>query len=326
MYMENNKMTRQFRSILPVPARRLAALTLALAAACAAPAHAQFKPAPFALSTHALGGGAYWIEGGSANAGFIVGQQGVVVIDAQMTVDNARAQIAEIARLTPKPVNALVITHGDPDHVGGAPAYPAGTTIIAQENTRSQIQAAAADTSGNPTAQVYRALLDFLPGHTVGTSETLAPDGVRMVLTYAPAHSGADLWVYLPDQKVVFAGDIITTNTGRYPIIHYDTGGTSQGWIAAMKAMLALDADTYIPGHGAIETRAMLQSRLRDAEQRREQVKALVNQNKSLAEVKAALPEAPSPLPFLSYVETTYLELTRGYPPAAAPWTNLRRK
>ncbi|MES2258048.1 MAG: MBL fold metallo-hydrolase [Pseudomonadota bacterium] len=321
-------MTKPFRNVALRRTRRLVAAGLALAAACAAPAHAQFNHGPFVLEVHALNGGVYWLTGGAANTGFIVGDQGVVVIDAQMSADNARAQLATIAKVTPKPVNTLVITHSDPDHIGGAPAYPADTVIFAHENARSQIQAAAADPNGPPVSRAtYRALLNDLPGHTVGATETVTLNGVRVVLGHvAPAHSSADLFVYLPDQKVVFAGDIITTNFGQYPIIHYDTGGSSLGWIAAVKAMLALDADTYVPGHGPIETRAMLQVRLRDAEQRREQIKALVNQNKSLAEVKATLPEEPTKLPFLSFVESTYMELTRGYPPAAAPWTNLRSK
>ncbi len=187
---------------------------------------------------------------------------------------------------------------------------------------------AGADPSGGPVnVALFQALLKSLPQRTIGTSESFVVHGIRMVLTYiAPAHSSGDLLVYLPDQKLVFAGDIITTNTGQYPIIHYDTGGSSLGWIATVKAMLALDADTFVSGHGPVATRADLQTMLRDAERRRDQVKALYMQGKTLEEVKAALPEAPSPLPFLSYVESTYMELSKGYPAAASPWTNLRKK
>ena len=309
--------------------RKIFAIGLAVVVATlAAPALAQVKPGPVKLSVHPLNGGAYWVEGGTSNQGFIVGDKGVVVIDAQRSVELAQQALVEIAKVTSKPVDTVVVTHGDPDHVAGLPAYPVGTTIIAHENTRSQIVIAAADPNAGPMwGPVYRKLLSFLPTRTIGSTETVVLDGVRMVLMYiAPAHSSGDLIVYLPAQKIVFAGDIILTNTGRFPIIHYDTGGSSLGWIASMKAMLALDADTYVPGHGLIETKAMLQARLRDVEERREQIKVMVNENKSLAEVKQALPEVAFEMPFLSFVETTYLELTKGYPPAAPPWANLIRK
>ncbi len=93
-----------------------------------------------------------------------------------------------------------------------------------------------------------------------------------------------------------------------------------------MKAMLALDADTYVRGHGPIETKAMLRARLRDVEQCREQIKAMVDQNKSLAEVEQALPETASSPLFPTFTQITYEELTKGYPPARPPWANIVRK
>ena len=320
-------MMKALRSTQSMHSRKIFALAVAVAA-LAVPAFAQVKPEPVKLSVHALKGGAYWVEGGTSNHGFIVGDKGVVAIDAQRSVEIAQQALVEIAKVTPKPVDTVILTHGDPDHVAGLPAYPAGTTIIAHENTKSQIVLAAADPNAGPMwGPVYRKLLGFLPTRTIGSTETVVLDGVRMVLMYvAPAHSSGDVIVYVPAAKVVFGGDIILTNTGRFPIIHYDTGGSSLGWIAAMKAMLALDADTYVPGHGPIETKAMLQARLRDVEERRQQIKVMVNENKSLAEVKQALPEVAFEMPFLSFVETTYLELTKGYPPVAPPWANLIRK
>ena len=319
-------MMKALRSTQSMHSRKILVIGLAVAvAALAVPAFAQVKPEPVKLSAHALKGGAYWVEGGTSNQGFIVGNKGVVVIDAQRSVELAQQALAEIAKVTSKPVDTVIVTHGDPDHVAGLPAYPAGTTIIAHENTKSQIVIAAADPKAGPIwGPVYRKLLNFLPTRTIASTETVVLDGVRMVLMYvAPAHSGGDLIVYLPAAKVVYGGDIILTNKGRFPIIHYDTGGSSLGWIAAMKAMLALDADTYVPGHGPIETRAKLQARLRDVEERREQIKAMVNANKSLAEVHLALPEGPFEVRFPSFAETTYLELTKGYPRAAPPWVNI---
>ena len=86
---------------------------------------------------------------------------------------------------------------------------------------------------------------------------------------------------------------------------------------------LALRADTYVAGHGGLKTRAELAALLAQVEQRRAAIKALVYQGKTLAEVEAALPEAKVHRMFLSFAETTYFELTRGYPEARPSWYSL---
>jgi glyoxylase-like metal-dependent hydrolase (beta-lactamase superfamily II) len=208
-----------------------------LALATAAPVFAQEKPGPLNLTMHRLKGGVYWVEGGRSNTGFIVGNKCVVIVDAQMTEEGAEKELAEISRITRKPVNQIVISHGDPDHVGGLPYYPVGIPIIAQENTKAMIQAIIADPTEVPGySPVYRALTRFLPTRTIGNTETVVLNGVRIVLMYvAPAHTSGDLFVYLPDQKIVFAGDIHITNSGRFPVIKI--GGSSLGWIAAKTAI-----------------------------------------------------------------------------------------
>lgn len=303
------------------------AIGVAVASLFAAPSLAQQAPGPLKLTVHSIRGQVYWVEGGVSNAGFVVGDKGVVVIDAQRSVDAAKAMMAEIAKITPKPVNAVITTHSDPDHVGGLPAYPAGSEIIAQENTKATIIASANDPNGGPLfGPMYRDLAaHYLPTHTVGDSETRVIDGVKMELLFiAPGHSSGDLIVYLPAQKTVFAGDVLLTSMGAFPVIHI--GGNSIGWIKAVKAMLALDATTYISGHGGIETKAQLRERLRVVEERRAAIKTMVEQGRSLDEIEQTLPEAGGSPMFPSFAHSTYDELTKGYPTAVAPWENMVKK
>lgn len=300
----------------------LAATALALCAA--APSVAQPRPGPPTLVAHPLKGGVYWVQGDAANTGFIVGTDGVVVIDTQRSADVARLQIAQIAKVTAKPVKTVILTHGDPDHVGGLPAYPADATIIAHENIRAQIIAAAHDTvTKSPFVATYQQIeASRLPNRTIGSTETMMLDGVSMTLVHvAPAHSSGDIAVFLPRQRVVFTGDIITVDEATYPIIH--VGGSSEGWIDSVRALLALKADTFVAGHGGLKTRQELQALLNQVVQRRAAIKAMVYQGRSLAEIEAALPEAKGNKMFLSFNETTYHELTQGYPVARPSWYSL---
>lgn len=300
----------------------VAALVMAVFASSSAVAQ-QHGPPPTKLTVHPLRGGVYWVEGGISNTGFVVGSSGVVAIDAQRAPETARAELAEIAKISAKPVNTVILTHADPDHVGGLPAFPAGIAIIAQENTRAEILASAADPAGGPLTAAYQELAAHdLPNHTLSASEATTLDGVRMELIYvAPAHTAGDLMIYLPAQKVLFAGDIITTNTGRFPVVHI--GGSSLGWIAAMKAALALDVTTYVGGHGAFETKPQLRARLRDVETRRAAVKMMVEAGRSRAEVEAALPEPGANPMFPTFTQTVFDELSKGYPPQKGPWANI---
>src|ERR1700690_2628574 len=94
----------------------------------------------------------YWAQGGvGSNDGIIVGTTGVIVVDTKTTPDSEKEVIAEIAKITPKAVNAAIITHSNGDHVNGLAALPAGLTIIAQENCKKEMEASVG--SRNPAPQ-----------------------------------------------------------------------------------------------------------------------------------------------------------------------------
>src|SRR6266446_4732689 len=147
-------------------ARILASGIATLVSLCAfgLSAGAQQQPSP--LSVKKLAEDVYWTQGGAGgNTGIIIGKDGVIVVDAKTTADSAKQVLAEIAKLTPKPVTTVILTHSDGDHVNGLAAYPLGLTIIAQENCKKEIEA----TAGKPNASPQ----DHLPNKLVDKKESL---------------------------------------------------------------------------------------------------------------------------------------------------------
>jgi cyclase len=262
------------------------------------------QPAP-PFVTHQLKPNIYWIEGGGGNSTVIVGDKGVIVVDAKTTKPGGQELLDDIAKITPKPVTTVILTHSDGDHVNGLAAFPAGVKVIAHENNKKEQEAAlAAGGRGAPPA-------DHQPTQVITKNkETLTIEGVKLELYHwAPAHTSGDLIVYLPAEKIVATGDIIAAGNP-YPRIHDEKNGSTEGWITTAKGIASLDADTFIPGHGNIQTKADIQKRIADAEARRAQVKELVAQGKSLDEIKVAVGDTDK-LNYKSWTQVCYEELTK---------------
>src|SRR5689334_6105550 len=254
-------------------------------------ARAQQQPQP--LKVTKVKDNVYWVQGGvGSNDGFIVGTTGVVLVDTKTTVDSEKAVIAEIAKVTPKTVNTVMITHSDGDHVNGLAAFPAGLTIIAQENCKKEMEASAS--GRNPAPQ------DRLPTKTYAKTDKLTADGVHIRLYHwANGHTSGDTIVYLPDEKIVFGGDLLVTNRPD-TLIHLEKNGSAAGWIENAKGMVGLDADTYLTGHGEMMTKADVQKKLAFIEDKYKKIKTMTAQGKSLDEIKTSLGEptaAPPPNP-----------------------------
>ena len=287
----------------------LAALTVFM---FSVPAGAQQQPPP--LKVTKIKDNIYWAQGGvGSNDGIIVGNNGVIVVDTKTTPDSEKEVISEIAKITPKSVNTAIITHSDGDHVNGLAAFPAGLAIIAQENCKKEMEASAG--SRNPAPQ------DRLPTKTYNKTDNLTIDGVHIRLYHwAPGHTRGDTVVYLPDEKVVFGGDLLAGAPDRpETLIHLEKHGSSAGWIENVKGMLGLDADTYLTGHGNMMTKADVQKKLDLIQDKYNKIKTMVAQGKSLDEIKTALGEptaAPPPNPngappFPTLTEVMYKEMSK---------------
>lgn len=246
--------------------RRLALAALALAAAL--PAWAQ-APAPRAVTAQQVSPSAWYVQGDAAlgtpanrnfisNAGFIVTPAGVVVIDALGSPQLARELIAEIRRVTDRPVTHVVVTHYHADHIYGLQEFQRrGARIIAHGAAREYLHS---DTAAARLAASRTDLAPWIDAATrlveadqwiAGRTE-LDLGGLKIVLQpVGAAHTPEDLVVLLPAERVLFAGDIVFR--GRIPFVGQADSGQ---WIRALDTLLSMDAAIVVPGHGPLSTSA----------------------------------------------------------------------
>ena len=284
--------------------RRAAFFTAATLVLFGAVAFAQpFPP----VTVKKLRDNVYVANGGGGASTIVIGQNGVIIVDAKNREPDGKQLFEEVGKLTNKPITTVIFTHSDPDHVRGLTGFPKGLhlTIIAHENDKKEIdQDLAAGGQASPPKE-------YLPNKIVTQDrESMTIEGVKMELIHiAPAHTTGDLAVYFPDYKVVASGDLLGDGD---PSIHLFKNGTSEGWIKFVSALVDLDADSFVRGHGDVGTKEQARQALANAIAKRGKIADLVKQGKSLDEVKQALGEPVKPSGrFQTFTETTYEELTK---------------
>ncbi len=191
-----------------------------------------------------------------SNAGFVVTDEGVVVVDALGSPALAEAMVAEIRRVTPRPIRYAIVTHYHADHIYGLQVLKAaGATIVAHAAGREYLTSETArlrlEASRNDLAPWIDANTRLVAADRwLDADTTLRLGGVDFRIRHVgPAHTSEDLVVHVPQRGVLFAGDLVFQ--GRIPFVGQ---ADSQQWIASLGKLLALDAKVVIPGHGPEST------------------------------------------------------------------------
>lgn len=193
-----------------------------------------------------------------SNAAFVITPAGVVVIDALGSPALAVRLLAEIKKVTPIPVTHVLVTHYHADHIYGLQTMKAaGAKILAHEAARVYLNS---DTARLRLEASRQELAPWVNEETVlvAADEWISNDrsitigGVTFeIKRVGPSHTPEDIAIYLPKEKVLFAGDLVFRSR-----IPYVGQADSRHWILALDQLLAFDTQVIVPGHGAISRQA----------------------------------------------------------------------
>jgi cyclase len=239
----------KMRSVLPFAA-------LAVLGGPAPAKDAPPVPLPFVLKQ--VGPGVYAAIDGpehqaGSNAGFVIGDNGVLVIDALFTPEAANALVGEIRKLTQKPIRYVVNTHYHADHTGGDQVLrEAGAVIIAHRNVRGWLRTNNINLFGDRITAELKARIEALPLPDLVTDKdlTLWLGSRKVVVRTVLGHTGGDLVVDVPDAQVLFTGDMLWRKVAPNLI-----DGSVEEWQATdagFAAMPNAGQTRYIPGHGDV--------------------------------------------------------------------------
>ena len=177
---------------------------------------------------------------------FVVTSAGVLVADGQGSLAETQRMIAEIGKVTKQPITHLVICSDHGDHTAGNSAFAPTVKIFAHPVSKALLEKGGGSAAApNPIDPVEDTVALKL-----GSTEI-------QILFLGRAHTGGDLSVYLPKEKILFMSEaylnrIFPAMRSAYP----------SEWVATIEKAQAMDVTTYVPGHGFVETPAILKEEL----------------------------------------------------------------
>ena len=193
------------------------------------------------------------------NAAFVAGRRSVTVVDACATEQRTRALLGAIARTTAQRPDTLINTHAHLDHTFGNFVFGPKVTIVGHTRCREDVLAGAA-------AGIVERASRMFPGVDWGAVEIVAPaltfddrltlyvEDLRLeLLALTPAHTTNDVAVWIPERRVLLAGDLLFHEGTPLAV-----AGSIAGWLEALETIRALGAEMLVPGHGPLGGPAMI--------------------------------------------------------------------
>jgi cyclase len=173
----------------------------------------------------------------TANNLIVVSNEGVLVAEGQGTVDNVKRLVADIATITPQPIKYVVVGSEHGDHTGGDTAFPESATFLVHPFSKATIE-----------RRIGRS------AEAVAEKRVINLGGTEIdVMFLGRAHTGGDLEVYLPREKILFMSEVFSNRI--FPSM---ANGYPTEWLETLKKAEQMDAAIYVPAHGFIDSPAIL--------------------------------------------------------------------
>lgn len=190
----------------------------------------------------------------------VVGRDGVMLVDGQANPANTQRLLDTITKTTNKPLKWYVVGSDHGDHTGGNVVLPSGITYVVHPTARAQMErdaanaqaanekaAAEAEAGGKP-APTPRVVV-VPPAAMSGDKQVVDLGNMEAhVLFLGRAHTGGDLMVHLPKQKILFMSEAYLNRV--FPAMR---SAYPSEWVKLIDRALAMDIDIYVPGHGFVE-------------------------------------------------------------------------
>lgn len=181
---------------------------------------------------------------------FMVTDEGVLVADGQGNVEETERLLDHIADITPQLVTHLVIGSDHGDHTAGNAAFPAGIVVYAHPTSATVLAEVAQRAEGRWVGPPVT--------HEVPDQETLVLGGRTVeILFLGRAHTGGDLVVHLPEERVLFMSEAYLHRV--FPAMR--TAFPTE-WIQMIERAQALEPHWVIPGHGFVDSPQILREEL----------------------------------------------------------------
>jgi len=187
-----------------------------------------------------------------SNTGVIIGKNYAIVVDSLTNEKMTKQFISEIRKVTDKPIKYLINTHEHEDHLWTNHLFPNAITIC-HKNCREKV-VEGMKRGSNPYEKLF-STIDF-SGYRYTPQEVVIDDEMRIFIDddevriayVGYAHTISDIYVYVPNKKVVFTGDLLFSP----PCTPFALMGYIQGYINTLENLANLNAEVYVPGHGEV--------------------------------------------------------------------------